>query len=111
MNTYLIETILTKHNESYNKFWREVLEPNQSEINNITDYKERQILQATQNKIATYINEQSDIIEQLLKQLAKAPTDEQINYYKRYCKQARVYIENLGGNPSNVSYIIDKDLC
>lgn len=111
MNTYLIETIIQKHNISYEKFWREVLELNQTEINNITDYKERQILQATQNKIIAYINEQSDTIEFLLEKLAKAPSQEQINYYKKYCTQARFYIKNLGGNPSNLNYIKDSDLC
>ena len=79
--------------------------------NNTTDFKDRQILQATQNKIIAYVNEQSEAIEYLLKQLAKAPTVEQINYYKRYCNEARFYIKNLGGNPSNLNFIMNKDIC
>ena len=110
MNTYLIETIIENQNKIYEKFWREILEPNQTEINNITDFKERQTLQATQNKIINYINEQSDTIEYLLKKLAKSPTQNELDYYKKYCKQARFYITNLGGNPSNLSYIKDSDL-
>lgn len=111
MNIDVLNQILTKHNAHYHKIWSEVLEPNQREINNITDYKERQTLQATHDKIAQYVNEQSDLIEYLIRHLAKAPTVSELEYYKRYARQARYYIKNLGGNPSTLNYINDSDLC
>ena len=109
MNTYLIENILAKQNNNYNSFWNDVLDENQKQINNTSDLNERQILQATQNKIVTYINQQSDLIEYLLKDLAKSPTVEQVNYLKRYNAAAKAYIRNLGGNPSNLSFIKESD--
>jgi hypothetical protein len=111
MNNYDLNNLLKKHNKQYYEFWREILEPNQREINNITDFTERKILQATQDKIAVYINEQSDLIEFLIKELNKAPTIANLEYYKRYAKQARYYISTLGGNPSILNYITDADLC
>lgn len=111
MNIHELNLILNKANAKYQKIWTEVLEPNQREINNTTDFKERQILQATQDKIAVYVNEQSELIEYLITQLAKAPTVSELDYYKRYAKQARHYIKNLGGNPSILNFIKDTDLC
>lgn len=108
MNTYLIE-IINKTEKSYNDLWNEVLEENQKQINATNDLNERQILQATQNKIVTYINEQTDLILYLTKQLAKAPTVEQMNYLKRENKAAKAYIRSLGGNPSNLSFIKESD--
>jgi hypothetical protein len=109
MNTYLIEQIIDKQNKNYSTFWHDVIDENQKEINTITDYKERQILQATQNKIVSYINQQSDLIEYLLKNLAQSYTKEQIEYYKKYNRAAIAYIRNLGGNPSNLNFIKDTD--
>ena len=111
MDIYQINQILLNQNAKYSEFWSEVMEVNQTNINNTTDFNDRQILQATQDKIARYINQQSEIIEYLLKQLAKAPTHSELEYYKRYAKHARFYIQNLGGNVSNLSYIKDTDLC
>ena len=111
MNIDILNQILIKQNREYQKFWTEILEPNQREINNTTDYSERKALQATQDKIAAYINEQSDLIEYLLKQLATAPTRSELDYYKRYVKQARYYIKQLGGNTSVLNYTKDSDLC
>ena len=111
MDIFQINQILLKQNAKYQKFWSDVLDINQININNTTDYNERQILQATQDKIALYINEQSDTIEYLLKELAKAPTKSELEYYKHYAKHARYYIQNLGGNVSILNYIKDTDLC
>jgi len=108
MNTYLIE-ILNKQEKKYNDFWNEILDENQKQINATNDYNERQILQASQNKIVTYINEQTDLIIYLTKQLAKAPSIEQMNYLKRENKAAKAYIRSLGGNPSNLSFIKESD--
>ena len=109
MNTYFLENILNKQEKDYNDFWSEILDENQKQINSTTDYKERQVLQDTQNKIVTYVNGQTDLIVYLLKQLAKAPTNEQMNYLKRENKAAKAYIRSLGGNPSNLSFIKESD--
>jgi len=108
MNTYLIE-ILNKQEKNYNDFWNEVLDENQKQINATNDVNERQILQDSQNKIVTYINQQTDLIIYLTKQLAKATPIEQINYLKRENKAAKAYIRSLGGNPSNLSFIKESD--
>jgi sensor domain CHASE-containing protein len=109
MNTYLIQNIINKHNTSYSNFWNEILDENQKQIDSTIDYNDRQILQATQNKIITFINEQSNMIEVLCKQLASSPTVEQVNYLKRYNSAAKAYIRNLGGNPSNLTFIKESD--
>ena len=111
MNIDVLNQLLIKHNKEYQNFWTEILEPNQRLINETTDYRERQILQSTQDKIAAYINEQSDLVERLIGLLAVAPDKKEIEYYKRYCKQARYYIKNLGGNPSLLNFIKETDLC
>jgi len=109
MNTYLIEQIIEQQNKNYNAFWSDVIIENQKEINTITDYKERQILQATQNKIVSFINQQSDLIEYLLKNLSQSYTKEQIDFYKKYNRAAKAYIRNLGGNPGNLNFIKESD--
>jgi hypothetical protein len=108
MNTE-IEKIQLKHDAIYQKFWIDILEPNQSEINNITDFDERKQLQQTQNKIASFINYQSDIIESLIKEIQKRPTQHQLEFYKNLANDAKNYIKILGGNPSNLSYIKNTD--
>jgi hypothetical protein len=108
MNTE-IEKIQIKHDAIYQKFWIDILEPNQSEINNITDFDERKQLQQTQNKIASFINYQSDIIESLIKEIEKRPTQDQLEFYKNLANDAKKYIKVLGGNPSNLSYIKNTD--
>ena len=108
MNTE-IEKIQLKHDAIYQKFWIDILEPNQSEINNITDFDERKQLQQTQNKIASFINYQSDIIESLIKEIQKRPTRHQLEFYKNLANDAKKYIKVLGGNPSNLSYIKNTD--
>lgn len=111
MNIHELNNILLNHNKQYQNFWSNVMEPNQREINNTTDYNERKILQATQDKIAIYINEQSDLIEYLVTQLAKAPSKSELDFYKRYVTHARYYITQLGGSPSILNHIKDTDLC
>ena len=111
MNIHELNNILLNHNKQYQNFWTTVMDSNQSEINSTTDYNDRKLLQATQDKIAIYINEQSDLIEFLVKELAKAPQKSELEYYKRYAKQARYYIKNLGGNPSILNHITDADIC
>jgi hypothetical protein len=93
----------------YQKFWNDILEPNQKEINNTIDFEERKQLQQTQNKIANFINYQSDIIENLLNELENRPTKSQLEFYKNLATDAKKYIEILGGNPSNLSYIKKSD--
>jgi len=110
MNTE-IEKIQLKHDAIYQKFWIDILEPNQSEINNITDFDERKQLQQTQNKIASFINYQSDIIESLIKEIEKRPTQHQLEFYKNLANDAKKYIKVLGGNPSNLNHIKPTDLC
>jgi hypothetical protein len=110
MNTE-IEKIQLKHDAIYQKFWIDILEPNQSEINNITDFDERKQLQQTQNKIASFINYQSDIIESLIKEIEKRPTQHQLEFYKNLANDAKKYIKVLGGNPSNLNHIKASDLC
>lgn len=105
------EKIRLKHDAIYQKFWIDVLEPNQSEINNITDFDERKQLQQTQNKICSFINYQSDIIESLLSELDKRPTEQQLTFYKNLAIDAKKYIKVLGGNPSNLNHIKPTDLC
>jgi hypothetical protein len=105
------EKIRLKHDAIYQKFWIDVLEPNQSEINNITDFEDRKQLQQTQNKISSFINYQSDIIESLLSELEKRPTEQQLTFYKNLATDAKKYIKALGGNPSNLNHIKPTDLC
>ena len=105
------EKIKLKHNAIYQKFWIDVLEPNQSEINNITDFEDRKQLQQTQNKICSFVNYQSDIIESLLSELDKRPTKNELEYYKNLATDAKKYIRALGGNPANLAYIKTTDLC
>jgi hypothetical protein len=93
----------------YQKFWNDILEPNQKEINNTIDFEERKQLQQTQNKIANFINYQSDIIENLLNELENRPTKSQLEFYKNFANDAKKYIKVLGGNPSNLSYIKNTD--
>jgi hypothetical protein len=100
-----------KHDAIYQKFWIDVLEPNQSEINNITDFDERKQLQQTQNKICSFVNYQSDIIESLISELEKRPTEQQLTFYKNLAIDAKKYIKVLGGNPSNLNHIKPTDLC
>jgi hypothetical protein len=100
-----------KHDAIYQKFWIDVLEPNQSEINNITDFEDRKQLQQTQNKICSFVNYQSDIIESLLSELEKRPTEQQLTFYKNLTTDAKKYIKVLGGNPSNLNHIKPTDLC
>lgn len=103
------EKIRLKHDAIYQKFWIDVLEPNQSEINNITDFEDRKQLQLTQNKICSFVNYQSDIIENLLSELEKRPTIKQLEFYKNLLTDAKRYIRALGGNPSNLAYIKHSD--
>jgi hypothetical protein len=105
------EKIRLKHDAIYQKFWIDVLEPNQFEINNITDFDERKQLQQTQNKICSFVNYQSDIIESLLSELDKRPTEQQLTFYKNLAIDAKKYIKVLGGNPSNLNHIKPTDLC
>jgi len=105
------EKIRLKHDAIYQKFWIDVLEPNQSEINNITDFEDRKQLQQTQNKICSFVNYQSDIIESLLSELDKRPTEQQLTFYKNLAIDAKKYIKVLGGNPSNLNHIKPTDLC
>ena len=105
------EKIRLKHDAIYQKFWIDVLEPNQSEINNITDFEDRKQLQQTQNKICSFVNYQSDLIESLLNELEKRPTDQQLTFYKNLATDAKKYIKILGGNPSNLNHIKPTDLC
>jgi hypothetical protein len=111
MTNYELNEILKSHFAKYTQIWDDVLMPNQAQIFNTTDYKEKQLLQATQDKLAVYINTQSNLVEFLVKELAKAPQKSELDYYKRYAKQARYYIKNLGGNPSILNHITDADLC
>jgi hypothetical protein len=110
MNTETQKTRL-KHDAIYQKFWIDILEPNQSEINNITDFDERKQLQQTQNKICSFVNYQSDLIESLLSELDKRPTEQQLTFYKNLAIDAKKYIKVLGGNPSNLNHIKPTDLC
>jgi len=103
------EKIRLKHDAIYQKFWIDVLEPNQSEINNITDFDERKQLQQTQNKICSFVNYQSDIIESLISELEKRPTEQQLTFYKNLATDAKKYIRALGGNPANLAYIKTTD--
>jgi hypothetical protein len=105
------EKIRLKHDAFYQKFWIDVLEPNQSEINNITDFEDRKQLQQTQNKICSFVNYQSDLIESLLSELEKRPTKQQLTFYINLANDAKKYIMVLGGNPSNLNYIKPTDLC
>jgi len=100
-----------KHDAIYQKFWIDVLEPNQSEINNLTDFEDRKQLQLTQNKICSFVNYQSDLIESLLNELEKRPTEQQLTFYKNLATDAKKYIKVLGGNPSNLTHIKPTDLC
>jgi hypothetical protein len=100
-----------KHDAIYQKFWIDVLEPNQSEINNLTDFEDRKQLQQTQNKICSFVNYQSDLIESLLNELEKRPTEQQLTFYKNLATDAKKYIKVLGGNPSNLNHIKASDLC
>jgi len=61
--------------------------------------------------IVGFINYQTDVINYLLLQLEKRPTQSQYEFKKRHLKQALYYIEKLGGNPSILSYIKSSDLC
>jgi hypothetical protein len=110
MNTETQKTRL-KHDAIYQKFWIDVLEPNQSEINNLTDFEDRKQLQLTQNKICSFVNYQSDLIESLLNELEKRPTTQQLIFYKNLVTDAKQYIKVLGGNPSNLNHIKTSDLC
>jgi hypothetical protein len=110
MNTETQKTRL-KHDAIYQKFWIDVLEPNQSEINNLTDFEDRKQLQQTQNKICSFVNYQSDLIESLLNELEKRPTEQQLIFYKNLATDAKQYIKVLGGNPSNLNHIKASDLC
>jgi hypothetical protein len=110
MNTETQKTRL-KHDAIYQKFWIDVLEPNQSEINNLTDFEDRKQLQQTQNKICSFVNYQSDLIESLLNELEKRPTEQQLTFYKNLATDAKKYIKILGGNPSNLNHIKTSDLC
>lgn len=103
------EKIRIKHDAIYQKFWVDVLEPNQTEINNITDFDDRKQLQLTQNKICSFVNYQSDIIENLLDELNKRPTLQELEFYKNLANDAKKYIKVLGGNPSNLAYIKTTD--
>lgn len=111
MNIDILNQILTHQNRQYQKFWDEIIEPNQKEINQITDYKERQQLQEAHNKLVLFINQQSDLIDELIKKLATAPDKREVQYLQKYIKHARAYIKNLGGNPSVLNYIKDQDIC
>ena len=105
-----INYLLKKHAQAYNEIFDSVIKPNQSEINNITDRREREALQAQLNKYTNYINKQSELIELFAQVLAEAPTKSEYKYLQNYAKQARAYIRNLGGNPSIISYIKNTDL-
>ena len=89
---------------------KNVLDVNERAIAD-ADIDERKELYESHDAIINFINAQTLIINHCVYQIQTMHTDAYVNDLKNLIKKQKYYIELLGGNPSNLNYILNSDIC
>jgi hypothetical protein len=90
--------------EKYARLWAEIIEPNERNIKQVDDWKERAELQKKHDLLCRLINEQYDILSSIVEAATTRPTEKEYEWQKNYIRLLRNYIKVLGGNPSIVNF-------
>lgn len=102
---YEIHTIQQKADQYYNLIWDKIIQPNEVEINQVSDPHERKQLQQQLNTLITCVNGLHNIIEHITNSKMSSPTRNEYEFVKKQLRDAREYIKILGGNVSNLNFI------
>jgi hypothetical protein len=86
-----------------------VLDVNERQIIE-ADIQDRKELYKTHDSILNFIDFQTDIINKLINSFVKSYSKEYVKDLTDTITKQRYYIKQLGGNPSNISYVKLTDL-
>ena len=101
--------LASNFNNFYNQLWNEIIDTNQANIKQETDYHTRMQLQQKHDRLVELINKQFDCFYALHSLASDMPTNNQLAWQKEYTKALRKYIKDLGGNPSIVNFTLKSD--
>lgn len=73
--------------------------------------EERQELYKSHDMIIDFINAQTRLIDMCVYQIQTMYSKQYVSDLQDLIKKQKFYIQNLGGNPSILSYITANDLC
>jgi hypothetical protein len=89
---------------------KSVLDVNERAIAD-ADIDERKELYQSHDAIIDFINAQTTVINICVNQIQSMHTNAYVNDLKDLIKKQKYYIQLLGGNPSNLNYILNSDIC
>jgi glutamate/tyrosine decarboxylase-like PLP-dependent enzyme len=109
-NTYHLQNELLKLESMRTNLQKSVLDVNEKAISQ-AEIEDRAELYKSHDAIIDFINAQTNVINLCIKHVENMHTKEYVKHLQDTINKQRFYIKNLGGNPSNISYIKCEDLC